>query len=60
MEKYPDGKLNEDDEGTLTIAMFISEGRAIVEFGNSTKWIGFDKESLKKFINGLEEKYQEL
>lgn len=60
MEKYPDGKIRNDDEGALKIVVFIRDGRVIVDFGKSLSWLGFDKERLRSFIDGLESKYKQL
>lgn len=47
-EKYPDGKLNQGDEGTLKIATYTKDNRVIMDFGKDLSWIGFDKETLGK------------
>ena len=59
-KKYPDGKLNNNDEGALQIATFIKDGRVIIDFGKDLSWLGFDKDTLRAFIDGLEAKYKDL
>lgn len=58
--KYPDGKLNENDNGELRIATYVKDGRVILDFGKDVSWIGFDKHTLKALIDGLEKKYGEI
>ena len=60
MEQYPDGKLNNSDEGELRMAIGIKDGRVVIDFGKDWSWLGFDKETLRNFIDGLEEKYKDL
>jgi len=60
MEKYPDGKIHQSDEGVLRMAVLIKDGKVIVDFGKDLSWLGFDKQSLRAFIDGLENKYKEL
>ena len=37
---YPDGKLNEEDEGAIAIAIGIDEGNVIINFGKLVAWLG--------------------
>lgn len=60
MNKYPDGKIKEDDEGSLEIKLFIKDGRLIIDFGKETAWIGFDKKSLLSLIELLKVKSESL
>lgn len=60
MEKYPEGKLNDNDEGALNIAAYIEKGRLVLDFGKELSWIGFGKKNLRQFIDTLEEKYKIL
>lgn len=57
---YSDGKIDETDEGDLRIATYIKNGKAMIDFGKDVSWLGFDKKSLRAFIDGLEEKYKKL
>lgn len=59
-QQYPDGKLNKYDEGQLKIACYIKDNRIIIDFGKELSWLGFDKNTLRNFIDGLENKYKEL
>lgn len=58
--KYPDGKLNENDNGELRILTYVENGRVILDFGKDISWIGFDKHTLKTFIDGIQKKYEEI
>jgi hypothetical protein len=37
--KFPDGKLNDDDEGELNIAVHADNGMVRVDFGTKLEWI---------------------
>ena len=58
--KYSDGKISDDDEGELKMAMYVQDGRVVLDFGKNISWIGFDKKTLRALINGLEEKYKQI
>lgn len=60
MKTYSDGKLNDNDEGDLKIAVYIKDNRVIIDFGKDLSWLGFDKNGLRNFIDGLENKYKEI
>ena len=58
--KFPMGKLNEDDEGELRLALGLSNGKIIFNFGKPVAWLGLDYEtatslndSLSKLIESL-------
>jgi len=59
-EKYPDGKLGDDDEGVLKMVIYANKGRCVIDFGKKTSWIGFDKDNLRTFIDTLEKNYKSL
>ena len=39
-DKYPEGKLVENDEGELDFKIGVLEKRVIVDWGKPVKWIG--------------------
>lgn len=39
--RHPQGKLVQDDEGEIQIAVGHADGKVVVEFGKSIAWIGF-------------------
>lgn len=41
--KYPRGKLCQDDEGQLAIGIAVQDKTLIIDFGKQIKWIGMDK-----------------
>lgn len=59
-EQYPDGKLTQDDQGSLRVTMGVVDGRVLIRWGKPTDWIGFDKSGLRVFINALEDMYKKI
>lgn len=52
--KFPEGKINEADEGGLNIGVATTEeGKIIVKFGTPVSWIGFDNKEAVQFANLL-------
>ncbi len=41
-DKFPQGKLTEDDEGEIKMAVAVQGKKVIVDFGKPTAWIGMD------------------
>lgn len=37
---YPNGKLNQDDEGGINIGMTIENGAVVVAFSKPVTWLG--------------------
>ena len=37
-DKYPNGKLNDDDEGALMVKISTEKGAVRIDFGESTEW----------------------
>lgn len=56
MSTFSDGKMNENDEGDIKIALFVEGGKVVMDFGKSITWLGFDKQSLLGLIRALQEK----
>jgi len=42
--KFPDGKIDEKDQGQIMIGVTVKDGRVIMSFGKPTEWIGFTRE----------------
>lgn len=43
-EKYPDGKIRQDDEGEIKIGVALTpDGTTILTFGTSLQWLGLDE-----------------
>ena len=51
--KYPQGKLNEQDKGGLSLAIFTNNDKIILEFGISVSWIGFDADQARSLAEIL-------
>lgn len=61
-EQYPQGKINEDDEGVLNIAVFEdphNPGVMVIHFGKKILWVGMDKPQLRAFGELLIQKSEE-
>lgn len=48
-QSYPDGKLNEFDEGELEIKFGIENETVVIDFGKPTQWIGFPPDKAVEF-----------
>lgn len=42
--KFPRGKINNNDEGELLIAIGTDKDKVIIEFGDPVKWMGMYSE----------------
>jgi hypothetical protein len=49
MPNYPRGKLQADDEGELTMAMYWKDKTFVIDFGKDVKWIGMSREDAQEF-----------
>ena len=38
--KFPDGKLTEQDQGEIKIAIITADDKIVIEFGQPVRWIG--------------------
>lgn len=54
--KFPQGFLNEDDEGEIKIAITTDGEKVIIAFGKEVSWIGFTKEQAVEIGNLLIQK----
>jgi hypothetical protein len=59
-KRYPDGRLDAGDNGAIEAAIYVKDGRLVIDFGKQLSWLGFEKKSLRGFIDALENKYKEL
>lgn len=57
---YPNGKLNEDDEGQLRFAMTVHDGVVILDFGKQIHWLGLPKEEAMKLGQMLIDKANQI
>lgn len=58
--EYPQGKLNETDEGGITIAVGIENGKVVIQFGKPVAWIGFGRAEAMALASSLVDKAMEL
>ena len=42
--EYPNGRLNETDEGALAVMIGHENGKVVMQFASPTAWIGFTPE----------------
>ena len=54
--EFPEGKLTQDDEGEIKIAITNYEGKVIINFGSQVTWIGFTPELAEAVALSLLEK----
>ena len=54
--KFPEGHLNENDEGEIRIAIAEVDGKIVINFGKPTTWIGFTKQQAREIANELIER----
>lgn len=59
-DKYPRGKLNEDDEGVLDIAVGVQDKTLIVSFGKNISWFGLSKSEAIAFASHIMGKATEM
>jgi hypothetical protein len=48
-ERYPRGKLRDDDEGALDITIGLRDNTVIIDFGKDVKWIGMSRPQAQEF-----------
>ena len=60
--EFPDGKMNEHDEGELKMALAVDAKNKVVvmDFGKPVAWIGLPKQMALDFAKGLTEKANQL
>ena len=51
--EFPEGKVNEHDEGEITLAVVSREGKVFVEFGKPVAWLAFGPLQAKQFALSL-------
>jgi hypothetical protein len=58
--KYPRGKLSDDDEGSLTLAITIKDRTVIIAFPKPVEWIGMSKQDALAIAQLLIERANEI
>lgn len=54
--EFPQGKLDESDEGGLQIAVGVHEGKVVIHFGKLISWIGFDGRQARQLAESIRQK----
>lgn len=57
---FPRGKLCEDDEGQMSLAIGVQDKTVIINFGATCSWIGFDKDTAIKFGQSIINKANQI
>lgn len=60
--EFPNGQLNEDDDGELAITIVADkkDGVVILDFGKSTAWIGLAPDNVYALVEVMKEKAKEI
>lgn len=56
--EYPDGKLNEEDEGAIQVGIGIDNGRVMIIWPKPITWIAYDPDGADEFADAIKEKAQ--
>jgi len=60
-KQFPLGKVNEDDEGELNVAIYTDKkGTIFLDFGKPTAWIGLDPTSARLLASKLTKYAEEM
>jgi len=51
--KFPQGRLTDNDEGELRVAIGQKDGKVVIDFGKPVAWIGFDPEQAEQIAETL-------
>ena len=54
--RYPEGHLNQNDEGELAFAVGIEEGKIALRFGKPVAWFAMNRHQALQLIASLQEK----
>jgi hypothetical protein len=57
---FPGGKITREDEGEITIAAGVHEGKVILNFGIPIAWIGFDADQARRIAAVLLERARQI
>ena len=52
-EQYPQGKLNDSDEGAMAMAIGMEKGNVVMHFKSPVVWIGFPPEQAIELAQSL-------
>lgn len=60
MPEYPRGKLNDADEGQLTVGFAVHDKTVIIHFGKPIVWIGLASEDARAWAKKLNQLADEI
>lgn len=52
-KQFPQGQLNEHDEGEIRLMIGHEKGKVILNFGTQITWVGFDPEQAKQLAQSI-------
>ncbi len=52
-EKFPEGQLNQTDEGEIKIAITAQDGKVIINFGTPVAWFGMNPTQARQLAESL-------
>lgn len=58
--RFPEGKLNENDEGELRAGITIHKGKMVINFGKPVTWLALSKKEVEALIELLSRRLPEL
>ena len=58
--KFPQGKLDDTDEGELTLAVSVVDSVIRIDFGKKVAWLGLDPDTALALASSLTEKAMAL
>lgn len=54
--QFPDGKLNEEDEGVIQTGIGIEKGRVMIVWPKPITWIAYSPDEADEFADTIKEK----
>lgn len=57
---FREGKLNQQDEGGINIAIFEEKGKVIINFGTQLRWLGMTPSEAIAIADGIRERAEKL
>lgn len=58
--KFPEGKINERDEGEIAFAVGVEDGKIVLNFGKPVAWIGFPPDQAMELARMIRNKAKRL
>jgi hypothetical protein len=60
VNKYPNGAIDETDEGEIKLAIYTKRNTVVIDFGKDLSWFAMTKAELEPFIELLQSKLEQL